>query len=64
MKKVTVAYNNGNFYTINGKNLEIKALTPTMFGIIENGTIIYIGNVSDIRYVREKKDTITLTDAK
>lgn len=60
MKKVTIAYNNGNFYTIAGRNLQIRTLTPTMFGISEDDKIIYLGNVTDIRYVREKLETKTV----
>ena len=54
MKTISISYKNGKYFTIKGKELSIITPSPTMVLVQDQGVTIYVGNISDIRYVREK----------
>ena len=53
-RRILIAYKSGKFESCEGENLEIKHFSPQSVGIVQDGDIIFISNLSDIRYIKFK----------
>jgi hypothetical protein len=52
---IQVAYTNGNFDKLEGKSLSIHPIPPHMVVVKQEHQVIFVGNLQDIRYIKEKK---------
>jgi hypothetical protein len=53
-EKIVIAYKGGKFETLIGKKLAILHPSQSTIAVTQDGSIVFIGNVQDLRYVKIK----------